>query len=326
MRTEKKRTANEEADAVFIAAGSNPIKKVPFIWHYNQKSKQLGIGTGDIHEVSRIDLSIIRNMSQTDEIINFAAFPMMRKPMRDAKPTEINAPQQEDEVSTQSVLEFDPEHPDSKPDWLPAEVAEPVEATLKVVEKKVSEIYRAANVGGMASTEPTKYQQSGVSKRVDFQMLNSKIVGKAVNLEDSENRILEYWLRWEKLWDKYKDEVKMARDKSFDLEDLATDLENAVTAKTVVLSKTFSILLQKQTARQVLPGAGEKELADIDTEIEKNTDDPAKAGPPTDFGGEGDVFSQKDKKIIGKGMSPQPKPPVKPKPQEKTGEKEGVEE
>jgi len=313
--------SNESADAVFIDAGPNPIKVIPFIFFYNQRSKKLNIGNSDIHEVSRIDLSIIRNMSQIEEIIYYAAFPMMRKPMRDAKPTEVNAPQQDDEVGVQSILEFDPEHPDSKPDWLESVVSEPVEATLHAVEKKIEEIYRAANIGGMAATEPTKSPQSGVAKRIDFQLLNSKMVSKAINLEDAENKILELWCRWEMVWEKYKDEAKMGRARTFDIEELATALEDAVTAKAVVISDRFNELLQKQVARQVLPTATEKQMADIDKEIEKNVknDRPGDKNIP---GIDNPELKGGDRNIIKQGTAPDDTLPINTPPESKTQQNE----
>jgi len=286
--------------AVFVDSGPNPVGIIPFLWFYNHRSRVLGIGSSDIHEVSRIDLSIIRNMSQIDETIYFGAFPMMRKPMRDAKPTEINAPQQDDEVGIDVVLEFDPENPESKPDWLNSEVAEPVRATLDSVEKKIAEIYRAANIGGLASTEPTATPQSGVAKIVDFQLLNSKIVSKGTNLEHAENKIIEFWLRWEGLWEQYKDTVLMSRSKSYDIEDLSAALEDALTSKTLVISAKFDELIQKQTARSVLPTATEKELEEIDKQIEENVNNPKKEvntdeidNPPT----------KESKEIINNGMT-----------------------
>jgi hypothetical protein len=293
--------SNMDQDAKFVDSGNNPIGRIPFIWEYNFKSKDLCLGVGDVHEISRIDLSIIRNLSQIEQIINFAAFPMMRKPLRDAHPTDTAAPQQDDEVSVEAVLEFDPENPDSKPDWLEAKVQEPVQATWDVIIGKVAEIYRAANIGGMASTEPTKEPQSGVAKKVDFQMLNSKLVSKAINLENTENKILEYWLRWQNQWEEYAGKVKMARPKTFDIEDLATDLANALTAQTLVMSKTFKVLLQKQTARQTLPSANEQELADIDKEIEENVEKAPEGTTP--LPGE-DGFTDETKNIVNRGMSP----------------------
>lgn len=269
---------DENASAVFLAAGENTLGEIPFIWHYNLRSKTRGIGISDIHEVSRIDLSIIRNLSQIEQIIDFAAFPMMRKPMREAKPIASDTPQQQDEVGVEAILEFDPENPNSKPDWLEARVLEPIRATIDVVEKKISEIYRASNIGGMSATEPSSTVQSGVAKKIDFQMLNSKLVNKAINLEATENKILEYWLKYENLWEASKDNVKITRKRQYDIDTVTQDLGNALTSKSIVISSKFNELLQKQTARQILPAAGEKELSEIDMQIEENVGKISNAG------------------------------------------------
>jgi hypothetical protein len=58
------------------------------------------------------------------------------------------------------------------------------------------------------------------------------------------------------------------RSRSYDVEDLATDLENALTAQIVVKSQKFSGKLQKQIVRQMLPAADEAELNEIDKEID----------------------------------------------------------
>lgn len=275
-KDKKGNSVSNEKPAELVASGINPLGEIPFIWHYNLKSKNIGIGISDIHEVSRIDLSIIRNMSQIEQIIDFAAFPMMRKPMLQAKPTSGNTPQQQDDVGVESILEFDPENPDTKPDWLESKVKEPVEATVAVIEKKISEIYRASNIGGMTATEPSNQAISGVAKRIDFQILNSKLVNKAINLEATENKVLEYWLKWENLWEEMKDTVKINREKTYDIDTVAEDLANTLTSKTIVLSSKFDELLQKQTARQMLPAANEKELYTIDSEIEKAVQNPIK--------------------------------------------------
>lgn len=295
-------STNLSAEAVLISSGVNPLGLIPFIWHYNLKSKKQGIGVSDIHEVSRIDLSIIRNLSQIEQIIDFAAFPMMRKPMRDAKPTEINAPQQDDEVGVESILEFDPENPDSKPDWLQSEVKEPIEAIIDVITRKVSEIYRASNIGGMAATEPTRNAQSGVAKRTDFQLLNSKLVSKAINLETAENKILEYWLRWENMWEQYSGKVSIARERTYDIEELAVELANSLTAKTLVISTTFDSMVQKQAARQVLPSATEKELAAIDEEIDTNVRKPL--ADASSYTIDERTLDDEDLKIIDDAMEP----------------------
>lgn len=277
--------SNLDAEAIYIDGGSNPLNEIPFMWLYNQKSKDKGIGVSDIHEIARIDLSIIRNLSQIEEIINFSAFPIMRKPMRDASPTKKNQPQQDDEVSVQSVQEFDPEVPESKPDWMPSSAAEPIVAILGAIEKKVSEIYRASNAGGMAATEIQTQAKSGVALKTEFQLLNAKLAGKAMNLDKTEMRVVQLVCLWEDLTAKYEKDYSVERDRSYDIENLAADLENAVTAKTVVISQKFDELLQKQTARQILPTADEDDMATIDQEIEDSVKKEPKTPVVPEVGG-----------------------------------------
>jgi hypothetical protein len=99
-------------------------------------------------------------------------------------------------------------------------------------------------------------------------MLNAKLVNKSINLEETENRLLEFWLRWEGLWYILKDEAQMGRERTYDVEDVATDLENALTAQMVIQSESFNKHLMKSLVRQMLPTLGEYEIQEIDEEID----------------------------------------------------------
>jgi hypothetical protein len=98
-------------------------------------------------------------------------------------------------------------------------------------------------------------------------MLNSKLVSKGANAEKVEHGINRYWLMWQKMEDK-ADQVSVERSKSYDVEDLAADLENALTAKTLVQSELFIKALQKRIARQMLPNAEDDDMGKIDKEID----------------------------------------------------------
>jgi hypothetical protein len=264
-------------EATFIASGPNTLGEIPFIWHYNTRTKLKGIGRSEITEIARIDLSIIRNLSQAEEIICYAAFPMLLQPSRSADPRAGAIDQSEDVVAPDVVLEFDPENPEAKPQWLKTEVSGPLGAIVSFISTKVSEIYRSSNTGGMASTEVSTVAKSGSALTSEFKLLNSRLVTKAILLEKTENKTMELWLKWMLLWDKYKGEVSTQRDRTFDVENLAQDLENAILAKTVVISKTFNKLVQQQAARQVLPSATEQDIINIDAEIEESVEKEAEA-------------------------------------------------
>lgn len=266
----KERTQEITAEA----SGENPFTdeatgrgEIPFVWLYNIKSKQRPIGISDIKDVAYIDSSIITNLSEGEEVITYGAFPMMRKPMREAGTGPANRGA-EDEAGATAILEFDPEHPESKPDWLEAAVAEPIDAILRWIELKVSEIYRATNVGGMAATEIQGEAKSGVALKSEFQLLNGKLVSKGNNAEEAERSVKKYWCMWQKK-EEAIEKITVEWPETYDVADLAQDLENALTAKALVTSKTFLTAVQKQVARAMLPNADNKTLDTIDKEIEE---------------------------------------------------------
>jgi len=267
------------------ANGDNPFYdasrdrgEIPFVWLYNVKSKTRPIGVSDIKDVAYIDRSIITNLSEGEEVITYGAFPMMRKPMEEMGAGASGVGGQDDAGPT-AVLEFDPDKPDSKPDWLESKVAEPIDAILRWIERKASEIYRTTNIGGMAATEIQSQARSGVALKSEFQLLNGKLVSKGNNVEETELNIKKYWCLWQNRQDAIS-EITVEWPETYDVVDLSEDLANALTAKTIVNSKTFVSAIQKQVARAMLPNADNNLLSDIDGEIDKDAENPKP--PPID--------------------------------------------
>jgi hypothetical protein len=249
-----------------IANGDNTLGFVPFVWMFNIKGKQRPIGISDIKDIAYIDLSIIGNLSDGEEVIDYGAFPMMRKPMRE-KGSGPGGRGDQDDVGPTSILEFDPELPDSKPDWLEAAVQEPITAILNWIERKTLEIYRAANIGNMASTE-VQQPKSGVALKSEFQLLNGKLVQKGSNVEEAERTIKKYWCTWQGQ-PEAADDITVEWPETYDVVDLAQDLQNALTGNSLVQSDTFKKSVQKQIARAMLPNADNALLAMIDKEIDE---------------------------------------------------------
>lgn len=253
--SDKKSASVGKEDAVLVKRGKNPIGVIPFVWLINIKKSGTVVGLSDIKDVAYIDLSIMRNLSQGEEVIDYSAFPMMRRP----KSTE-------DDVGVTAILEFDPEIPESKPDWLEAKCKEPIEAILTWIKRKTDEIYRVVNVGGITATETSKQAKSGIALKVEFQMLNSKLVKKGKNVASAKYQVINYWLMWQDQ-SKLIEEVSYVTPTSYDVENLAIDLQNALTSQTLVNSKTFSDEIQKVMAREALPGLKEDVYKNIDKEI-----------------------------------------------------------
>jgi hypothetical protein len=249
--------------AVLLESAVNPLGEIPFVWLYCNKSTKREIGKSDIADIAKIDASIMRNLSQMEEIINFAAFPMMRKPYKEHGQTE-----QPDDAGVTAVLGFDPTMPESKPDWLEAAVEGPINAIREFLMKKIEEIYRASNAGGLAATEIQGQAKSGVALRTEFQLLNGKLIKKSENVVKAERMLLYFWCLWVGIPEAW-DEVKIERPRTFEIEDLATDLNNVLTAKTIVVSKTFDAELQKMVVRLMLQTADDETITTIDEEIEE---------------------------------------------------------
>lgn len=258
---------SKDTKAKKVGNGEYPLNKIPFVWLINIKSKNRPIGVSDVHEVARLDVGILRNVSQGEEVISYTAFPMMRKPKKEAKPDGGISSPAEDTVAPTAILEFDPEHPESKPDWLSSEAQPAISAILEWISIKREEIYRTVNAGGMASTEISTTAKSGVALKTEFQLLNASLVRKAKNLEKAELDIIKYWLAWQMQENYFKD-ITVERERTYDVEDLAQDLENILTSQLIVKSKIFNDRMQKKVVRAMLPAVEDDEIKKIDKEID----------------------------------------------------------
>ncbi len=245
-------------------SGPNPLGRVPFVWHRNQRSRYRVLGISDIQDVARIDVSIMRNLSQADEVVDLAAFPMLMMPQLPAGEYDPDP-----SVGPSAVLEFDPQLPDSRPSWLRAEVLEPLEAILNLVSTKVTEIYRLTNTQGEIFTGGREVP-SGRALTIMFRQLNAKLAGKADALDESEAACLRLWTAWQgrESWGRA---ARLRRPRDFSVRELAADLANLVTASGLVKSATFDDEVQKAIVQMVLPNLDDGTRGRIQQEIGAGT-------------------------------------------------------
>ncbi len=244
-----------------VALGANPLGIVPFVWHFNARSADPFIGTSDIQDIARIDVSIMRNISQADEVIDLAAFPMLMMPRPSLGEESVNPA-----VGPRAVMQFDPTLPHSKPDWLRAEVLEPIDAILRFIALKVGEIYRMTNTRGEALFDSTVVP-SGRALQIMFRQLNARLATKAAALDESESACLRLWLAWQKQESLFE-QVRLQRPRQFNVENLAEDLANMVTARDLVQSHAFRQAVEKAVVRRILPALSHEQQSRIDHEIE----------------------------------------------------------
>jgi len=227
----------------------------------------------DIADISLIVTSIVRDVSSCQEIIKFAGFPMMRKPMLKEGQSD------EDIIGPRGVLEFDPELGDkSKPDWLESAVLDPIEGGLKFIGRKIDEIYDIAHMSGIHALETSSEARSGVALRYQFSQLSSVLSEKSGNMVEAEYEILRLWLKWQGQSDLFE-KINITRSKRFSLDDMAQDIQNLIAVSKEATSKTLKREIEKAMSRNLLPDIPDSVRQQIDEEINKSSFDPVVEKP-----------------------------------------------
>ncbi len=248
--------------------GANPLGTIPFVWLYSTPSPDTpGIGLSDLAELARVDMSIMANVSQGDEVVTYAAFPMMRKARVRAGMGET------DDTGPTAVLEFDPEFPDSKPDWLEAQVKEPIDAIMGWIAAKEARAYKLAHASFVAGVGGAT-AKSGVALAMEFTELGAALARKARGLQQAEEAIYRLWAAWQGVeWDGH-----VRYPSTFEIEDMGETLQNLLTAKVLVPSRTFAAETAKRAARMAIPDMD----PDTQAKIDRECDGGASYQPPGD--------------------------------------------
>lgn len=234
----------EHETPFIVSSGENELGEVPMVLHYNEKHPVYRrLGQSMIKDVSHIDLSITKNLSDMEEVIELASFPMMRKPKQQVTAKDEN----QDIVGPDAVLVFDPENPDSKPDWLNSEVQGPISAVLDVIVKKEDAIYRITSTGGILSSNSREIP-SGDALSFLFSRLEASMAKKGDNTVEAERGILRLWLKWQDKEGVAK-EIQVEAPDSYAVEALAQRLQDILTATAFVNSETYTKAARKSVAQ-----------------------------------------------------------------------------
>lgn len=283
-------SVGEKDQVILEDEGINPLDEIPFLWFPSTRNLVSPyLGQSDIAEISRIQLSLTRNISCGEEIIKWSGFPMMRKPMLAEGEDE-----KEDVVGNTAIQEFNPEFGEAgKPDWMPTEVLEPISSILSWIDRKIDETYRIAHLSGVHGQRKSNNEvASGLALRYEFQQLYSVLSKKAESLVETEYNIIRLWLKWQKKSDWFEN-IKIKRSKLFSVDDLAISLDNQIRTIEAVPSQTFKRLAQQHMVKQMLPDIGDAEMKQIEAELMvtttpadvagNNSNDPIDSGPDSNY-------------------------------------------
>lgn len=165
-----KRTINNE----FVE--DNQLGKVPAVCVYNQRTGYRGIGKSDISDVADLQRFIYNATSEVDQSIRLNTHPSL------VKTSDTNAG-----IGAGSVIEIDDAmDPALKPYLLEFSGAS-VESIYTAIEHAVQAIEKMSNIGAVRATDSKV--MSGVAMDTEFQLLNSKLAGKANAMQLAEEQI-----------------------------------------------------------------------------------------------------------------------------------------
>ena len=294
-RYEIKDDQKDGDDLTPIAQGINKLKEIPFVWFENLSHReQKNVGISDLSIIAYLESSIVRDISHANEVIKWAAFPMLMKPLK-----EINAAtgqaEDEDTVGVTGIITFNPEHGEGgKPAWLVPAVSEAMQAVCDWIGIKIKEIFRTALLGDIPTVEGSQQAASGESLKREFQILNALLCNKSAKEVAAETAVIRLWCKWLDLKDAF-DSVSISRTDDYSIADLQTDLANVMTAKTVLPIKEFLQPLMKRMVRVVLPGLSEDEQTVLDDAIDAYDFSPVSMIPGMNSG-DGNTDEETDNK------------------------------
>ncbi len=178
-------------------------------------------------------------------------------------------------VGPRATVEFDPTLKDSKHDWMPTEIKEPIEALVMWLDQKREEIYRIAHLAGIHGQRKsdTSGVASGLALRYEFSQLNSVLIAKASNQTEAELQALRLWLKWQGKENLHTD-MEIKRSQEFSIDEMSVALDNAITAMNRVMSKTFRIRVQEKIVKHTLPDLSQEDQQTVKKELESKTPEP----------------------------------------------------
>lgn len=154
----------------------NGLGYIPAVIAYNKRSSVRGIGVSDIADVADLQRFIFNATSEVDQSIRLNTHPSL------VKTSETQAG-----IGAGSIIHM-PENmdPSLKPYLLEFNGAS-ISSIYQSIEAAVDAINRISNTGAVRAKE-TK-TMSGVSREVEFQMLNSRLASKAHGIELAEENV-----------------------------------------------------------------------------------------------------------------------------------------
>lgn len=228
----------EEKDSyVVIEQYDNAMALIPATFLYAQRSHERGIGISQIADVSDVQKSIYNELSELEQVIRISNHPTLV--MTEGVDASAGA-------GSVIVIEDQDVDPSLKP-YLLQPTSSSIGSILQAIEMKVSMIDRMAHLSSLRSTSTTT--ASGVSLKIERELLNVKLAQMADNLENAEEHIWKLFSSFYGI--EFDGSIDYADD--FDMRDSYTELDFLIKASVApVSSAAYKTEIAKQLARTVV--------------------------------------------------------------------------
>lgn len=235
----------------------NQMGHIPATFLYGQRSHERGMGVSQIADIADVQKAIYNELSELEQVIRISNHPTLV--MTEGVDASAGA-------GAVIVIEDTDIDPSLKPYMLQPS-SQSIGSILQSIETKIGMIDRMANLSSMRST--SRATASGVSLKIERELLNVKLAQIADNLEICEEQLLShfghfYGIEYDGVID-YPD--------NFDMTDTYTELDFLLKASAApVSSAQYKTEIAKQIARIVVED--EEQMDIIIREIENGSQAP----------------------------------------------------
>lgn len=247
----------DEGEMSLIEQYENQMGHIPATFLYGQRSHERGLGISQIADIADVQKNIYNELSELEQVIRISNHPTLV--MTEGVDASAGA-------GAVIVIEDTDVDPQLKPYMLQPS-AQSIGSILQSIETKIGMIDRMANLSSMRST--SRATASGVSLKIERELLNVKLAQMADNLEICEEQLLGHFAHF---YDLEFDGVIDYPD-NFDMTDTYTELDFLMKASAApVSSAQYKTEIAKQIARLVVED--EEKMDVIIREIENGSQAP----------------------------------------------------
>lgn len=248
-----------DGDYKEIMRGSHNVGKVPITCVFDKKSKKVRnfLGISFIADIVFIAREIYNSCSELKQILRDQTFAFLAF---EGDSSEYNAI----EVGTCKGLLYPVGR--KAPQYLSPPPSN-AEVYFTHIDRQVSKVFQLAKLeGGSVKHEQSAVQQSGTSKKWDFNQTNSALSKKAGAFEDGETKVWDLFARWEG----GEFDGVISYPKEFSIQSLNDDLDEAEKIMKISIGNEFNKEIKKAIIKKKFPRMQEKDIKKLTDDVDNN--------------------------------------------------------